>query len=44
VSIHSVFRVGSVVDVLSLMKKMCYLRSSWEEATAGLEKQAVESD
>ena len=31
-------------DVLPLIKKLCNLQATWEEATAGLEKQAAASD
>ena len=34
----------AVDDVLTLIKQMCNLRATWEEATAGLEKQAAASD
>ena len=37
-------RVLRVDDVLTLIKKMCNLRATWEEATAGLERQAAASD
>ena len=41
---QSEFRVLRVDDVLTLIKKMCNLQATWEEATAGLEKQAAASD
>ena len=34
----------AVGDVLPLIKKLCNLQATWEEATAGLEKQAAASD
>ena len=34
----------AVDDVLPLIKKLCNLQATWEEATAGLEKQAAASD
>ena len=34
----------AVDDVLTLIKQMCNLRATWEEATAGLEKQAAASN
>ena len=37
-------RQDAVDDVLPLIKKLCNLRATWEEATAGLEKQAAASD
>lgn len=33
-----------VDDVLTLIKKMCNLQATWEEATGGLERQAAASD
>mgnify|MGYP004225992375 FL=1 len=41
---QSEFRVLRVDDVLTLIKKMCNLQATWEEASAGLEKQAAASD
>ena len=41
---QSEFRVLRVDDVLTLIKKMCNLQATWEEASAGLEKQAAASN